>query len=417
MRMLRKFLSAVAFAAVCAYCGEGDEIEYKFQYYTDDNRVDVITNTASVSKKVNDHVSFSLSYLVDAISGASRRDHRGAPPATDAVTSATKSVDAVSSATKTDELRHQPSITISYLNDYLKMMGAGSNTDNPATLSITGMDSKENDYTSRTVSAALSQDLFERNTTIGLRVGKSFNQFQPVSWFIPVSDEGWNYFGDGKRQTDNISASFTQGLTTTTIAMVIVGYVYDRGYLARPYYVYKISDIFQHEVLPTEHRSMTITGKLNQYFAVGNGLALHVDYRYYKDSWDQKSNTVALELHYYVTDKIILKPSYRLYSQSTAFFCKDAYSASDRYLTTDIKYRGGNASTAGLKVSYELKDFVKPEQGGFFGIFPVAFDVGVDYYRRDSPKDPVILYNYYQYYSPHIGFKALWVQSGLRFAF
>lgn len=430
--MLKNILCFV-FLTVVYIFGE-NAIDYKFQYYIDNNQVNVLSNDISATKKINENVTFSLSYLVDAITGASRKDHRGVIKSSalassqnssvDAITPASK-VDGVSSATKNDELRHQPSATLILVNDFFKMMGGSKNSDNPTTLSITGINSQENDYVSRTVSSALSQDLFERNTTLGVRYGKSYNKFEPASRFKPGdSDLGWNYFGNGKRETDNLSVSLTQGITTTTIAAFIWGYSYDRGYLARPYYVFKINDTadggtlsqFYNELLPTNHKSMTFTGSLNQYIPVGKGISLHLDYRYYLDSWNQKSNTLLIELYSYLTDKIVLRPSMRIYSQSSTFFYKDQYSTND-YVTTDLRYRGCNAYTYGLKASYLIKDFVKPEKASFLGVYPVAFDIGLDYYTRSSPKDSATLYNYYQYYKPSSDFSTMLIQTGMRFIF
>ena len=423
LKRVEFFLTLIALAALC---GEGNEVSYKFQYYTDDDQVYVYTNSATASKKLNDHFDVSASMLVDAISAASRRDIRGLPPNVDGVTSATSTknraadsaVDAITSASVTDEKRYQPSATLTFTNDFIKMFSDDKTNDDPAAISITGIDSKENDYSSQTVSAALSQDLFQRNTTIGARFGKTFDQYFPAPRFIPPpTDVGWSYFGAGKRQTDNWSASFTQGLSMTTIMSVIAGYTYDRGYLSRPYNVYKINDLFRHELLPAEHRSMTLSGLVNQYIGVANGMSAHLEYRYYRDSWGQTSNTLGMELYSYLGEHIIVRPSLRIYSQSSAFFYKDYYSATDYYLTTDLKYRGGNTYTWGMKTSYELKDFVKPEGIGFFGLYPIGFDIEADYYTRESPTDPEVIYSHYGYFKPRVGFKALWIQSGLRFAY
>lgn len=432
--MLRKILFIIV--AVIGYSFGEDAIDYKFQAYIDDNHVQVLCNETSASKKINDHFSLSVSYLLDAITSASRKDYRGlisksgVAVGTAAKTSSTMP-DGVSSATKTDELRHQPSATIIYVNDFAKMLGGSKNSDNPTTISITGINSQENDYTSRTVSGGFSQDLFERNTTLGVRYSKTYNTYSPAERYINLSSPGWNYYGNGKRQTDTYSASVAQGITTTTIASLILSYTYDRGYLERPYNLYEIESTnsddddainingkqFYHEFLPTTHKSATITGALNQYIPFWNGMALHIEYRYYTDSWSLSSNTLSLEWYTYLTEKIIVRPSARVYSQSSAFFYRDKYTSPKNYLTTDIRYRGCNAYTAGIKFQYLVKDFVKPENVSFPSIYPVTVDVGFDYYRRTSPTDSTVLHNTYQYYGSGVGFQAIIIQSGIRFIF
>jgi hypothetical protein len=415
-------LCAAVFAAVC---GESNDISYKFQFYDDANDVQVISNTVSASKKLGDNWRLSASYLVDAISGASRRDIHGAKIDTtagsdglDAVTGATPPLtDAVTGATPTNEKRNQIGATLTFSNDFIKMFGNDKNNDDPTSLSITGINSQENDYASRTVSFAASQDLFQRNTTIGLRAGKSFDQYSPAQRFLASArlDPGWNYFGSGKRQSDNVSFSLTQGLSVTTIASVIAGYYYDRGYLGRPYYVYKINNLYRHELYPPEKKSMTVTAMVNQYIPFGSGVSIHGEYRYYRDSWEIQSHTGEIEVNFRLGDYVIVRPSYRYYIQSGAFFYKDVYDSADYYLTTDFKYRAGSTHTLGLKLSWELRDFVKPENSPFFAVFPVALDLGADYYLRDGPENRAVLASHYSYFEST--FMSLWIQSGIRFAF
>jgi hypothetical protein len=404
---------------------EGDRVAYKFQYYHDNNDVDVFTNEISVGKRLGDKFHLSAGYLVDGITGASRSDMRGRNPGIDGTTGASKkvTVDAVTAASGTArEYRHQVSGTLAFTHDFIKMIRKDQNNDDPTTLSVTGINSQENDYTSRTISAAFTQDLFQRNTTFGLVYGKSFDQFRPAARFVPeYPDEGWSMFGNGRRQTERISASLTQGITMTTVASVIWGYVYDRGYLSRPYYVYELTtdsgSIYRHENLPAKRRSMTITGKLNQYIPVGAGMALHLDYRYYFDSWEIQSHTASGELYCRLGDYFVLRPSYRVYLQNSAFFYEDTYPADPVYLTTDFKYRHGLTHTAGLKLSWEVRDFVRPAQSRFFGLYPVAIDLGGEYYMRTGTYDVAVRNSYYNYWPIYTGYRAFWIQSGMRFAF
>lgn len=124
--MLRKFLFLIV--AITGYSVGEDAIDYKFQAYIDNNDVRVLTNEASALKKINDNFSLSISYMLDAITSASRKDYKGhiskagLPGGTDTTTSSTMP-DGISSATKTDELRHQPSATLVYVNDFAKLLG------------------------------------------------------------------------------------------------------------------------------------------------------------------------------------------------------------------------------------------------------------------------------------------------------
>jgi hypothetical protein len=414
---------AVGLGPAPAAGDEVDQIGYKFQHYEDNSEVSVSTNTVSFLKRLTDSWRVSGSYLVDAISGASRRDNRGtkfdtAAIRTDAVSGATRQTpDAVTSATPTEEKRNQVSGTATFIRDIIKLFRSDKNNDDPTTFSLTGITSEENDYSSRTVSFSASQDLFQRNTTVGVRAGRTFDQFRPADRFLAAArrDPGWNFLGSGKRRIDNGSLSLTQGLSTTTIASVILGYTDDRGYLGRPYYVYAINDQFRHETVPVRKKSLTITGMCNHYIAAAGGLSVNLEYRYYTDSWKLRSHTGTLEVNARIGDNFIVRPSLRFYKQSAAFFYRDVYDSSDYYLTTDLRYGKCATATMGLKVSYEAKDFVKPEDGRFLALYPVAIDAGAHYMMRTGPESRAVLRSHYAYYNSAL--RSLWFQTGVRLAF
>jgi hypothetical protein len=444
MRMLKPLqlplsiaAAAIASAALSVFGGEGNEVSYKFQYYRDNNIVDVLTNTASANLRLNDHWRVNAGILVDAITAASRKDHHQLNAGPDGITSATprnssvdgvtsatpnssgSTVDAVTSATPTNELRKQVNGTLSYTYDFLKRFRkSATESDDPTTLGISGITSTENDYNSTTIGASFSQDLFQRNYTVALAFSRSFDQYRPPAKYIPgPADEGWNYLGDGRRLTDHLDIGYTQGLTTTTEASIMGGYVYDRGYLSRPYYSYKINDVYYPENLPPEHKSYTVTAKVNQYIPLLKGCSLHATYRYYTDSWAMRSHTLELELYTRLSENIILRPSARFYTQNSAFFYQDVYLVVPEYLTTDFKYRQSVSGSGGLKFIWELRDFVKPQNGSLLGLYPTEFDIGVDAFHRTGTDDYLIRNAHYNYWNVETGFLAVVFQTGIRAEF
>ena len=173
--------------------------------------------------------------------------------------------------------------------------------------------------------------------------------------------------------------------------------------------------MYRHEVLPDQKKTMTITGMLNQYVPFGQGNSIHVEYRYYADSWEIHSHTGTLEFYARIGESFIIKPSFRLYTQSSAFFYKDTYDSLDYFLTTDLKYGGFGTNTVGLKLSYEPRDFIKPERNPLLALYPVAVDIGVHYMTRSGPDDISVLRAHYAYFNSI--FKSFWLQTGVRFAF
>jgi hypothetical protein len=391
--------------SIAATGGEMDHISYKFQLYDDNNDVRVVTNTTEISKSLGEHVHLGIAYLADGITGASRKDDRG-------------DIDGITAASVTRESRQEVTGALSGTFDLTRVFKRESEALNPTTIGITGINSVETDYRSRTLGASFSQDLFQRNTTLGFSFIKSFDDLDPAPRFINstlLQDVGWNYFGEGKRQTDKINVSLTQGITVTTVAAFIWGYVYDRGYLAKPYYVYEIDNVYKHEKLPAERRNMTFTGRINQYIPTKYGLALHCDYRLFYDSWDLVSHTASLKIYYRFAEKFIIEPSYRYYTQTSAFFYEDEYTGDPVYLTTDLKYRECMSNTFGLKLIYELKDFFKPEDAPVLSLFPVTIDIAGNYLLRTGPDDPAVLDAHYARWSGQ--FSTFWIQAGVVFAF
>jgi hypothetical protein len=422
-----------------------------YQRYTDNNIVTVHSNTVSLGKRIGEHVVARAGYLVDAITSASRSDIKG-QRTVDGVTSSTArissaTVDGITSASLTDERRHQVEGGLSCIYDFIKKFGNDQNSDNPSTLGVGGSSSVENDYVSNTLSLRLSQDLLERNTTIAATLGRSYDQFRPPTSYTPgLSDEGWNYFGDGKRLTDRISLGITHGITTTTLGSVNAGYVNDRGYLSRPYYVYRIdstvydpalqtidtvSSTFYREHLPPTREMATLSVQLNQYIPVLAGTSVHAEYRLYADTWKLTSHTAGVELYFRILERLTLRPSYRFYIQNSAFFYADTYTAPPRYLTTDFKYRECAAHTAGVKLMYLIRDFIKPADAPLFAMYPTSFTVGADYYMRSGASDPSVRDSHYNYWpigeeqegevgdgeGMGGGFHSLWIQAGTTFEF
>ncbi len=419
--MLRQITCICLVCVVCIQFGfssDVDHVSYKFQYYDDNNDVNVITNTTTISKGFGEHVRLNLSYLVDGITGASRNDDRGL----------LDTLDGITAASETKEHRHEVKGGLTFMFDWLRLFNREKETEDPMFITVTGINSQETDYTSRTISGAISQDLFQRNTTIGASYTKSFDNFDPAPRFdnALIANEGYTYFGDekndrGNRQTDRLTVSVAQGITLTTLLSVIWGYTSDRGYLARPYYVYLIETdsgtFFYHENLPSKRQSMTFTGRLRQYIPTNHGTSIHLDYRLYFDSWDLLSHTIAFKAYYRFAERFIVAPSYRLYSQNSATFYKDEYTESDLpcYLTTDFKYRECMTHTVGLKFIYEVKDFFKPDDAPILSLFPINIDVSANYMIRTGTDDPEVIYSHYNYWSD--SYQNFWIQAGVTFAF
>ncbi len=390
-----------------------NSLAYKFQYYEDNNNCIVRSNTAHVSKKLSESTNLNVGFLVDAITAASRREDRGT----------LLPVDAITAASPISEQRKEYSATLSYTRDFWKAFKSGGNSDNPTVISVTAMDSRESDYRSYTISAGISQDLFERNTTLGFRYNRNFDQYNPPERFLPDSlNPSWNYLGEGRRKNIAYTASLTQGLTLTTVASVVLGYGFESGYLDRPYYVVSVGPRagvmqFYQEHYPESKKSGTVVAKLNQYVPLLDGSSIQADYRYYEDGWGIKSHTAGIAVYFRFLDNIIVRPDYRYYAQTQAFFYAPYYEIPQAYMTADFKHSEFSAHTIGGKVSFELRDFVKPPASSYWALYPTTVDIGFDRYLRSSTADIVERDLHYNYWDISEGFRAYWIEAGVAFSF
>ncbi len=420
---------------------KGNHISYKLQGYHENNLTTVTTNLLGFGLNIGEKWHLEGGALVDAVTAASRNNIHGTSPGPDGITSATKEVDGITSASETDELRSVASGTLSFTHDFIKPFRTDKNNDDPTTLSVFGSYSTERDYLSRNIGGSISQDLFQRNTTIGLRFGRNYDQYFPDEGFVPErnTDEGWEYLGgedekgetdgtsgetiadklsysgEGKRLTDRVTLSLTQGLTITTLSFFDLEFAYDRGYLARPYYTYRIDDTLVHETLPPTRRIFNAGIRVSQYVPVFSGVSLQGGYRYYTDSWEIQSHTISTELDVRPISFVTVSPSYRFYTQTAAFFYKDIYHRRPRYLTTDFKHGPLNTHTIGLKLRFQTNRVGQTTKTP--ALYPESFDIAGNYLMRSSVTDVSVRNSHYEVWPIDVGFRAFWIQVGLSFAF
>ncbi len=70
-----------------------------------------------------------------------------------------------------------------------------------------------------------------------------------------------------------------------------------------------------------------------------------------------------------------------------------------------------------MKLFYDVRDFLPPDDLPLFSLFPVGADIQFHVYRRSGPRDEQVLQDRYAYWPTGDGFRAFWVQTGVRFAF
>lgn len=397
-----------------------DNFTYKYNYSENNNKVIVKTNSISFKKGIKKHFEFGGTFLIDAITAASRVDYKAS--GIDGTTSSTVNVDGITSASKTKENRYQFGLSLSTFFDFISKIKK-STKKNLSSIGLSYSDSREEDYLSKTISLNMSKSLFQKNSVISIDCARSIgNYYLDLSHMSAPNDAGWSFFDEnGKKLIDRIKFKLQQNISKTTTASVIVGYGYSRGYLAKPYRMIKIGGTglnrYYTEQLPCRRTNFTYSLYLNKYFKLMEGFSLQGNYRFYHDSWHMKSHTFAIKPYLRIIDKIIIRPSYRFYYQGDAFFYEDKYKNLPEYFTTDFKYGKMFTNTLGLKLIYQLRNYAKSKKNPIFTLYPVKIDIAGFYMFRSSTTDSEIRDIHYNYWSIEDGFRHFWIQTGVKFAF
>ena len=291
----------------------------------------VVHPQASFGVDFGRFVSLDVGYAADAVSGA---------------TSSVYQVDAVSTATKFSDLRHEGTLALGF-------KGRRSRITFGTTVGT------ERDYVNRAFSGSASIDLPGRNTTVGLAYSHSSDQVcdkdngmatplesRALVGTDPCAKTGLLFGKDTAGMTkweglgiDTAQVTLTQNLSPTmNLQLAGYGQVLD-GFQSNPYRRVRIGPNAPQEHIPNERARWSLSARLNRYLPKLKG-AIHVDARFYDDTWRVVGGNVELGYSQYIGKSLLLKFYGRIYQQSAAKFFKDAFyyqtqSTAGEYFTGD----------------------------------------------------------------------------------
>ncbi|HEY2749193.1 MAG TPA: DUF3570 domain-containing protein [Polyangia bacterium] len=315
---LSRAIALLVVACASSSLRADDSFTAKTQIYTDSDHTTVVSPLAAISRDAWKGGTLSASYVADVVSSAS--------------------VDVISNAT-------------SHMNDFRSEITAGliqklHNT----TLSGSYVYSVENDYQSHNAELGLSQDFFEKNST--LAIGATFS----ANDVYRTGDQAFHR----KLTVGGASVSWTQVLDRATIAQLSYTFSYGNGYWASPYRFVKVEtpdlSAIEFKVPETEpnarYRHAAVIG-LNRHLFTDS--AIQGDYRFYADNWGIESHTI--QLRYFITwGDLTLRLRERFYYQTGASFFRPHYTTStlQPFVTADRELSTFWSNVAGFKVSWRL---------------------------------------------------------------
>ena len=229
--------------------------------------------------------------------------------------------------------------------------------------SFGGTVSTERDYSSYAVNAGISQDLFQRKTTLSLAGNFEFDISRP-------------YFGTPTPFTVMSAAQKgPNGSKTVASAVVGVTQVMDRYWLAQLNYSVGLTSGYQtdpYRVLsmvdgttgaPSEYLyEARPRSRLRQSVYFGNKLAIGPTFvdlsaRVYDDSWGIKSLTAEISDRIPITSRFYVEPDARYYSQTAADFFRNYLIAGQtmpQFASSDSRLDKFSAITVGAKAGFNV---------------------------------------------------------------
>jgi hypothetical protein len=263
-----------------------------------------------VRKSVLDKVSLTGTYYMDAVSNAS--------------------IDVVTSASPYREIRHEFGLSADYVV-----------RDAQVTFGL--MTSHEPDYVANTGSMDVTQEVFGGMTTVAFGFTRADDKVgKKNSPEFKESARHWQY-----------RLGVTQILTSRWLASVNFEALSDDGFLGSPY---RFARVFGATV--PERNPRTRTGravKLRLVGDLGNRDAMHVEYRYFSDTWDIKAHTAEIGYSRYFGDKWLVDSFLRYYTQTHALFYSDNAQTETLYVSRNRQLSTFNDMGLGLRLSYGLR--------------------------------------------------------------
>jgi hypothetical protein len=229
--------------------------------------------------------------------------------------------------------------------------------------SLGGSFSTEHDYRSFSINTGLSQDLFQKSTTVSVALNSEFDESIPYfgtpTPFTPMSgvQKGGN---QGKTVLDLVVGG-TQVMNRYWLAQINYSYGSADGYQTDPYRIISVIDPLSGAPSSYLYENRPRT-RVRQSLYFGNKLALgptvaDVSFRAYRDSWGIRSTTVEASERIPIVQGIYIEPHARYYSQTAASFYRPYLLTGDplpAYASSDNRLGSFDGMTFGLKVGFKV---------------------------------------------------------------
>lgn len=246
---------------------------------------------------------------------------------------------------------------------YALDLGYSSLWDTDTTTSFGLSGSKEKDFTSYSLNAAISQALFDKNTTLGLGLNLEFDTSNP-QYGIPTAMTEMNGLLKGpsdSKTVTSINAGITQVMNRIWLFQLNYNIGWSNGYQTDPYKIVSLVNPVTGAPVKYLYESRP-DSRVRQSVYMANKIALgstvaDISLRYYHDDWGINSITAEVSDRIPVTDRLFIEPEARYYTQDAADFFNYYLlngSALPEFASADGRLAKFNAWTLGVKLGYSF---------------------------------------------------------------
>ena len=364
-------LATLALPGVCSQTlaseAEYFDVNTMFSRYSESgNRMKVDAYQAVVNIPISEKFKLKINGSKDIISGASPvfyyRDNG--------------QIKMEKSGASIREIRDAQEITGTYLH--------GDNS-----LNIKVGRSSENDYDSNYFNIGSRVELDQKGTFVTTNYGFSSDQVWAVdqchpketlnNCINPIDFPGFTpQMNDGMYKRPGVGGDKTSHSGKLGISQIIdentqihgnFSYTHNEGYLSDPYkLVFAPGDTtsvippfyphgFRHDTRPENREQFTILGGYVQNFEEFNAAELHLDYRFYADTWGVNAHTFEFSWKQPLWFDWQLTPRARYYSQGSADFYQlylNDDQLSNKYYSSDYRLASFGAYGGGVQLSKEV---------------------------------------------------------------
>jgi len=283
-----------------------DRADTMFHLY-DGGGVTALGPAVLIRKSLLDRFSLSGSYYVDMVSNAS--------------------IDVVTTASPYHETRREAALGVDYVyHDSL--------------ISLSGTHSKEPDYSADSAGLDISQDVFGGMTTVSVGYTRGWDtvgKHGSPSFSAPANH--WQY-----------RLGVTQILTSRWLMSLNLESISDDGYLQSPY---RVARLFGAAVPERDPSTRTSRAALLRVAGdVGSHSAVHVQYRYFWDTWGITAHTAELGYARHFGDRWLAEGTVRYYRQSHALFYSNDFTSDMTFMSRNRQLSTFWDAGPGVKASY-----------------------------------------------------------------